>query len=152
MTRENILDKCPLYIGMASESCFKNLRLSRDSQESLFDQFRATHDSPAREQIMLQIYKIIHQEASQMQKFMLDIGRSMSKACQDLVANFISSLTNLVCTMQDPYLCHAHPNLNAIRLRNLHAAPISDLFDRAFVQQYEKHLFGMEVKPGSKKE
>ena len=54
----------------------------------------------------------------------------------------------------DAYLCHAHPNLDAFRLCNLHTAPISggDLFERSLMQEYEQHLIGIGVKPGSKKE
>ena len=85
---------------------------------------------------------------------MLDISRSMSKAYADLVSNFLSSLTNLVLLRRDAYLCHAHPNLDAFRVRNLHAAPVSggDLFERNLMQEYEQHLIGLGVKPGSKKE
>ena len=93
------------------------------------------------------------QESSQMQ-FMLDISRSMSKAYADLVSNFLSSLTNLVLLRRDAYLRHAHPNLDAFRVRNLRAAPVSggDLFERCLMQEYEQHLIGLGVKPGSKKE
>ena len=65
-------------------------------------------------------------------QFMLDISRSMSKVYADLVANFISSLTNLVLLRRDTYLVHAHPNLNAFRLHNLRSTTISggDLFNR----------------------
>ena len=96
-----------------------NLRVSRDQQEKLFDQFRATQDGPTWEQIVLQLYQITQQEASQMQ-FLLDISRSMFKAYADLVANFISSLTNLVLLRRDAYLCHAHPNLDVFRLLSNH--------------------------------
>ena len=51
---------------------------------------------------MQQIVSMTQQEAPQMQ-FMLDIRRSMSKAYADLVANFNSSLTNLVLTIRDVY-------------------------------------------------
>ena len=100
---------------------------------------------------MQQMFSITQQEASQMQ-FMLDISRSMSKAYADLVANFNSSLTNLVLIRRDAYLCHAHPNLDAFRLRNLRSAPISggDLFDRLLMQEYEQHLIGLGVKTGTK--
>ena len=112
MARENIsIDKFLSTFGMASESCLNNLRVSRDQQEKLFDQFIATQDGPTREQIMLQLYQITQQEASRMQ-FMLDISRSMSKAYANLVANFISSLTNLVLLRRDAYICHAYPNLD----------------------------------------
>ena len=112
--------------SIASESYLNNLRLSRDEQEKLFDQFRATQDGPTLEQIMLQLYQITKQEASKMQ-FMLDKSRSMSKAYADLVAYFISSPTNLVLLRREAYLCHAHPNLDAFRLHNikLHSATIS---------------------------
>ena len=85
---------------------------------------------------------------------MLDISRSMSKAYADLVSNFISTLTNLVLIRRDSYLHHAHPNQNAFRLRNLRAAPVSggDLFERSLMQEYEQHLIGLGVKPGSKME
>ena len=55
---------------------------------------------------------------------------------------------------QDACLRHAHPNLDAFRLRNLHSAPISggDLFDRSLRQEYEQHLIGLGVKTGTKKE
>ena len=91
-------------------------------------------------------------ESPQMQ-VMLDISRSMSKAYADLVSNFISTLTNLVLIRRDVYLRHAHPNLDAFRLRNLRAAPISggDLFERSLMQEYEQHFIGLGVKPGSKK-
>ena len=120
-------------------------------QQKLFVQFRTTQDGPTLEQIMLQLYQIKQQEASQMQ-FMLDISRSMSKAYADLVANFISSLTNLVL-IRDAYLSHAHPNLDAFRLHKLRSATISggDFFDRTLMQEYEQHLIGLGVKPGSKK-
>ena len=54
----------------------------------------------------------------------------------------------------DAYLCHAHPNLDAFRLRSLRSAQISggDLFDRAMMQEYEQHLIGLGVKTGTKKE
>ena len=124
---------------MASESCLNNLRFTRDQRERLFDQFRATTDGPTREQIMQQMFSITQQEASQMQ-FMLDISSSMSKAYADLVANFNLSLTNLVLIRRDAYLQHAHPNLDAFRLRNLRSAPVSggDLFDRSLMQEYEQ--------------
>ena len=87
-------------------------------------------------------------------QFMLDISRSMSKAHADLVSNFLSTLTNLVLLRRDAYLRHAHPNLDAFRVRNLRAAPVSggDLFERSLMQEYEQHLVGLGVKPGSKKE
>ena len=138
--------------GMASESCVNNLRVSRDQQEKLLDQFRATKDGPTLEQIMLQLYQITHH--SQVQ-FMLDISRSMSEAYADLVAIFIaSSLTSLVLLRRDAYLCHAHPSLDAFRLHNLRSATISgdDLFDRTLMQEYEQHLIGLGVKPGSNKD
>ena len=137
---------------MASESCLNNLHLSSDQRERLFDQICETMDGPTREQIMLQLFTMT-QESAQLQ-FMLDISRSMSKAYADLVSNFISTLTNLVLIRPDAYLHHAHPSLDALRLRNLHAVPISggDLFERSFMQEYEQHLMGLGVKPGSKKE
>ena len=102
---------------------------------------------------MQQMFSITQQEASQMQ-FMLDISRSMSKAYADLVANFNSSLTNLVLIRRDAYLRHAHPNLDAFRLCNLRSAPVSggDLFDRSLMQEYEQQLIGLGVKTGTKKE
>ena len=102
---------------------------------------------------MLQLYQITQQEASQMQ-FMLDISRSMSKAYADLVTNFISFLTNLVLIRRDAYLRHTHPNVDAFRLCNLCSETISggDLFDRTLMQEYEQHLIGLGVKPGSKKD
>ena len=111
--------------SMASESCLNNLRVSRDQQEKLFDQFRATQDGPTREHLMLQLYQITQQEISQMQ-FMLDIS-------------IISSLTNLVLLRRDAYLRHTHPNLDAFRLCNLPSATISggDLFDRTLMQEYD---------------
>ena len=85
---------------------------------------------------------------------MLVISRCMSKAYADLVSNFLSSLTNVVLLRLDAYLLHAHPNLDAFRVRNLRAAPVSggDLFERNLMQEYEQHLIGLGVKPGSKKE
>ena len=154
LSRENIsIANFLSTFGMASESCLNNLRLTRDQRERLFDQFRATTDGPTREQIMQQMFSITQQEASQMQ-FMLDISRSMSKAYADLVANFNSSLTNLVLIRRDAYLRHAHPNLDAFRLRNLRSAPVSggDLFDRSLMQEYKQHLIGLGVKTGTKKE
>ena len=154
MVRENFsIANFLSTFGMASESCLNNLRVSRDQQEKLFDQLRTTQDHPTRDQILLQLYQITQQEAAQMQ-FMLDISRSMSKAYADLVANFISSLTNLVLLRRDAYLRHAHPNLDAFRLRNLRSATISggDLFDRTLMQEYEQHLIGLGVKPVSKKD
>ena len=87
-------------------------------------------------------------------QFMLDISRSMSKAYADLVSNFLSTLTNLVLLRRDAYLRHAHPNLDAFRVRNLCAAAVSggDLFERSLMQEYEQHLIGLGVNPGSKKE
>ena len=67
---------------------------------------------------MQQLFGITQQEASQMQ-YMLDINRSMSKVYADMVANFNSTLTNLVLIRRDAYLSHAHPNLDAFRLHNL---------------------------------
>ena len=154
MTRENIsIANFLSTFGMASESCLNNLRLSRDQRERLFEQFRATTDGPTREQIMLQLFSMTQQESAQMQ-FMLDISRTMSKAYADLVSNFLSTLTNLVLLRRDAYLRHAHPNLDAFRVRNLRAAPVSggDLFERSLMQEYEQHLIGLGVKPGSKKE
>ena len=97
--------------------------------------------------------KLLSKKPQKMQ-FMLDISRSMPKAYTDLVANFISSLTNLVLLRRDAYLRHAHPNLDAFRLRNLRSAAISggDLFDRTLMQEYEQHLIGLGVKPVSKKD
>ena len=102
---------------------------------------------------MLQLFSMTQQESDQMQ-FMLDISRSMSKAYADLVSNFLSTLTNLVLLRRDAYLHHAHPNLDAFRVRNLRAAPVSggDLFERSLMQEYEQHLIELGVKPGSKKE
>ena len=100
---------------------------------------------------MLQLFTMTQHESAQMQ-FMLDI--SMSKAYADLVFNFLSTLTNLVLLRRDAYLCHAHPTLDAFRVRNLCAAPVSggDLFERSLMQEYEQHLIGLGVKSGSKKE
>ena len=96
---------------------------------------------------------LTQQETSQMQ-FMLDISRSMSKAYADLVSNFLSTLTNLVLIRRDAYLKHAHSSLDSFRIRNLRSAPISggDLFDRSLMQEYEQHLIGLGIKPGSKKD
>ena len=154
MTRENIsIANFLSTFGMASESCLNNLRLSRDQRESLFEQFHATTDGCTREQITLQLFSMTQQESAQMQ-FMLDISRSMSKTYADLVSNFLSTLANLVLLRRDAYLLHAHPNLDAFGVRNLRAAPVSggDLFERSLVQEYEQHLIGLGVKPGSKKE
>ena len=154
MARENVsIANFLSTFGMASESCLNNLRLSRDQRERLFDQFCATMDGPTREQIFAQLVNMTQQESAQMQ-FVLDISRSMSKAYADLVSNFLSSLTNLVLLRCDAYLHHAHPNLDAFRVRNLRAAPVSEggLFERSLVQEYEQHLIGLGVKPGSKKE
>ena len=136
MAHENISITNFLSIfGMASESCLNNIRVSSDQQEKLFDQFRATQDGPTREQLML------------------DISRRMPKDYADLVANFISFLTNLVLLSRDAYFHQAHPNLDAFRLRNLCSATISggDLFDRTLMQEYEQHPIGFGVKSGSKK-
>ena len=154
MSRENI--SIPNFLstfGMACVSCLNNLCLSRDQRERLFDQFPDTTDGLTREQIMLQLFTMTQQESTQMQH-MLDISRSMSKAYADLVSNFISTLKNLVLIRRDAYLHHAHLNLDAFRLRNLCAALISggDLFERSLTQEYEQHLIGLGVKPGSKKE
>ena len=133
MTRENIsIANFLSTFGMASESCL---------------------NGPTREQIMLQLFTMTQQESAQMQ-FMLDISRSMSKAYADLVSNFVSTLTNLVLLRRDAYLRHAHRYLDAFRVRNLRAAPVSggDLFERSLMQEYEQHLIGLGVKPGSKKE
>ena len=102
---------------------------------------------------MLQLFSMTQQESAQMQ-FMLDISRSMSKAYADLVSNFLSTLTNLVLLRRDAYLRHTHPNLDAFRVCNLRTAPVSggDLFERSLMQEYEQHLIGLGVKPGSKKE
>ena len=80
-------------------------------------------------------------------QFMLDISRSMSKAYADLVANFLSTLTNLVLLRRDAYLKHAHPSLDSFRVKNLRSAPISggDLFDRSLMQEYEQHLIGLGI-------
>ena len=87
---------------------------------------------------MLQLFTMTQQESVQMQ-FILDISRSMSKAHADLVSNFLSTLTNLVLLRRDAYLHHAHPNLDAFRVRNVRATPISgsDLFERSLMQEYE---------------
>ena len=108
---------------------------------------------PTREQIFAQLLNMTQQESAQMQ-FMLNISRSMSKAYADLVSNFLSSLTKLVLLRRDAYLRHTHPNLDAFRVRNLHAAPVSggDLFERNLMQEYEQHLIGLGEKPGSKKQ
>ena len=124
MTRENIsIANFLSTFGMASESCLNNLCLSRDQRERFFDQFRATTVWPTREQIMLQLFTMTQQESAQMQ-FMLDISRSMSKAYAHLVSNFLSTFTNLVLLRRDAYLRHAHPNLDAFRVRNLRTAPV----------------------------
>ena len=85
---------------------------------------------------------------------MLDISSSISQAYADLVANFISSLTNLVLLRKDAYLHHTHPNLDPFRLRNLCSATISrdGLFDRTLMQEYEQHLIGLGVKKGFQKD
>ena len=130
MTRENIsIANFLSTFGMASES--QQSSSLKDQRERLFEQFHATTDGPTREQIMLQLFTMTQQESAQMQ-FMLDISRSMSKAYADLVSNFLSTLMNLVLLRRDAYLRHAHPNLDAFRARNLHAAPVSggDLFER----------------------
>ena len=153
MTRENVsIANFLSTFGMAIESCLNNLRLSRDQRERLFKQFHATTDGPTREQIFTQLLNMTQQESAQMQ-FMLDISRSMSKAYADLVSNFLSSLTSLVLLRRDAYLRHAHPNLNAFRVRNLCAAPVSggDLFDRSLMQEYEQHLIGLGVKMDPRK-
>ena len=110
-------------------------------------------DGPTREQILSQLFAMTQQESAQM-RFMLDISRSMSKAYTDLVSNFLSSLTKLVLLRCDAYLRHAHSNLNTFRVYNLRAAPVSggDLFERSIMEEYEQHLIGLGVKPGSKKE
>ena len=110
-------------------------------------------EGPTRDQIMLQLFTLAQQESVQMQ-FMLDISRSMSKAYADLVSNFLSTLTNLVLLRRDAYLRHGHTNLDAFRVSNLRAAPISgaDLFERSLMHEYEQHLIRLGVKPGSKKE
>ena len=102
---------------------------------------------------MLQPFSMTQQESAQMQ-LMLDISRSMSKAYADLVSNLLSTLTNLVLLRRDARLCHAHPNLDAFRVRNLRAAPVSggDLFERSLTQEYDQHLIGLGVKPGSKEQ
>ena len=63
-----------------------------------------------------------------------------------------STLTNLVPVRRDAYLRHAHPNLDAFRLRSLIPNIWGDLFDRAMMQEYEQHLIGLGVKIGTKKE
>ena len=154
MTQENIsIANFLSTFGMASKSCLNNLCISRNQRERLFDQFCATKDGSTREHIMLQLYSRTQQESAQMQ-FMLDISRSMSKAHVDLVSNFLSMFTNQVLLRRDAYLCHAHPNLDAFRVCNLRTAPVSgsDLFERSLIQEYEQHLIGLGLKPGSKKE
>ena len=50
MARENIsIANFLSTFGMASESCLNNLRVSKDQQEKLFDQIRATQDGPTQE-------------------------------------------------------------------------------------------------------
>ena len=82
-------------------------------------------------------------------QLMLDISRSMSRAYLDLVANFLSTLTKLVFIQWDAYLRHVYPSL-----RNLRSAPVSggDLFERSLMQEYEQHLIGLGIQPGSKLE
>ena len=154
MTRENIsITNFLSTFGMASESCLNNLRLSREQRERQIEQLLNTPDGPARDQLRAALNATMLNESSQMQ-FMLDISRSMSKAYADLVANILSTLTNLVLIRRDAYLRHAHPSLDAFRVRNLRSASISggDLFDRAVMQEYEQHLIGLGIKPGSKKD
>ena len=146
MARENVsIANFLSTFGMASESCLNSLRLSRDQRERLFEQFCATADGHTREQIFAQLLNMTQQESAQIQ--------FMSKAYADLVSNFLSSLTNLVLLRHDAYLRHAHPNLDAFRVCNLRAAPVSggDLFERNLMQEYEQRLIGLGVKPGSKK-
>ena len=154
MTRENIsITNFLSTFGMASESCLNNLRLSRDQRDRIMDQIRTSTDVTAKEQLFASLGQLTTQEAAQMQ-FMLDISRSMSRAYADLVANFLSTLTNLVLIRRDAYLRHAHPSLDTFRLRNIRSAPVSggDLFERSLMQEYEQHLIGLGIKPGSKKE
>ena len=77
----------------------------------------------------------------------------MPKSYAEPVENFICSLTSLVLLRRDAYLCHARPNLDAFRRRNLHSATISwaDLFDRTLMQEYEQHLIRFGVKQDPKK-
>ena len=154
MTRENVsIANFISTFGMASESCLNNLRLSRDQRERTLEQIRTSTDATTTEQLISTLAHLTTQESAQMQ-FMLDISRSMSRAYADLVANFLSTLTNLVLVRRDAYLRHAHPSLDAFRVKNLRAAPVSggDLFDRSLMQEYEQHLIGLGIKPGSKKE
>ena len=154
MARENIsIANFLSTFGMASESCLNTLRLSRDQRERTLEQLFNTSDGPTIEHLKATLTSTTQNEASQMQ-FMLDISRSMSKAYADLVSNFLATLTNLVLLRRDAYLRHAHQSLDSFRVRNLRSAPISggDLFDRALMQEYEQHLIGLGIKPGSKKE
>ena len=154
MTRENIsITNFLSTFGMASESCLNNLRLSRDQRERVLGQLQTAPPGPNRDQLFTTLSDLTNQETAQMQ-FMLDISRSMSKAYADLVANFLSTLTNLVLIRRDAYLRHAHPSLDTFRLRNLRAAPVSggDLFERSLMQEYEQHLIGLGIKPNSKKD
>ena len=115
MTRENVsITNFLSTFGMASESCLNNLRQSRDQREQTLEQIRTSTDATTTEQLIASLAQITSTESAQMQ-FMLDISRSMSRAYADLVANFLSTLTNLFLMRQDAYLRHAHPNLDTFK-------------------------------------
>ena len=84
-------------------------------------------------------------------QFMLDISRSTAVAYQHLLEKFLHLLTNLVLIRRDAYLKNAYNSLDAYRLKNLRAAPVSgpDLFERSLMQEYEQHLIGLGVKTGN---
>ena len=83
------------------------LRVSTDQQEKLFDQFRTTQDGPTQEQIMLQLYQIMQQEASQMQ-FMRDISRSMCGQHQPPQGVFYQPMPAAQYMVQQPLFPHPH--------------------------------------------
>ena len=121
-----------------------------DQRERTFGLLASEPDPRTRDQHLQQLLNTTIEDTPQMQ-FMLDISRSTAVAYQHLLEKFLHILTNLVLIRRDAYLKNAHNSLDAYRLKNLRAAPISgqDLFERSLMQEYEQHLIGLGVKTGN---
>ena len=137
-------------LSTASESTLNNLRAARDQREKIFGLLASEPDPRTRDQHLQQLLNTTIEDTPQME-FMLDISRSTAVAYQHLLEKFLHILTNLVLMRRDAYLKNAHNSLDAYRLKNLRAAPISgqDLFERSLMQDYEQHLIGLGVKAGN---
>ena len=144
MTGENVsIANFLSTFGMANESCLNNLRLSRDQRERLFDQFCATTDGPTREQIMLPRCSLCW----------ILVGVCPRPTQTWYPTSYPLSLTWCFSGVM-PIYAMLTPTWMLLGYAYLRAATVScgDLFERSLMQEYEQHLIGLGVKPGSYKE